>query len=133
MVVADASAVLDLLLRTPAAGFAEAELLTDSAEVHAPAILDLEVAGVLRRGQLAGRLSAPRAELALEVYEDQRIVLHQPRVLLRRAWMLRENLTMSDGLYAALAEAIGATLVTTDLRMAAVVQQHTEVEVIAPR
>ena len=133
MIVADASAVLDVLLRTPAAAFAESELLADGAEVHAPATLDLEVGGVLRRWQLAGHLSSERAELALDFYEDQRIVLHPPRELLRRAWALRDNLVISDGLYAALAEALGASLLTTDGQMARALRRHTSVEVVAPR
>lgn len=132
MIVADASAVLDLLLRTGSGPFVERELLADEAEVHAPSILDVEVAAVLRRWQLNGKLSSGRAELALDFYADQRIRLHPPRALLSRAWSLRSNLMISDGLYATLAEALDATLLTTDLRMARALRRHTAVEVLTP-
>lgn len=132
MIVADASAVLDLVLRTPDGSFAAGPLLEDHAEVHAPAILDLEVAAVLRRWELAGRLPRRHAETALSFYGDQRITLHPPRALLARAWALRANLTIADGLYAALAEALDASLLTTDERMARALRKHTRLEVLAP-
>jgi predicted nucleic acid-binding protein len=34
-------------------------------------------------------------------------------------WQLRSNLTLGDAAFVALAEALGATLVTTDARLAA--------------
>jgi predicted nucleic acid-binding protein len=132
LIVVDASAVLELLLRTPHSGLVADHLLSDDAEVHAPASLDLEIAAVLRRWELGGRLASARAEESLAFYLDQRIALHPPRPLLPRAWRLRRNLTAADGLYLALAEALDAALLTTDHRLGAAAREHTAVEVIAP-
>ncbi|MBD0281329.1 MAG: type II toxin-antitoxin system VapC family toxin [Thermoleophilaceae bacterium] len=132
MIVVDASAVLELLLRTPQSGFVADHLLSDDAEVHAPATLDLEIAGVLRRWELGARLASARAEQSLVFYLDQRIALHPPRPLLRRAWRLRGKFTSADALYLALAEALDAALLTTDQRLGVAAREHTAVAVIAP-
>jgi predicted nucleic acid-binding protein len=132
LIVTDASAVLDLLLRSPVSGYVADLVLADDAELHAPATLDLEVVAVLRRWELSGRIAAARAEDALVFYLDQRIALHPPRPLLPRVWLLRRNVTAADGLYLALAEALDASLLTTDQRLAAAVRKHTALEVIAP-
>ena len=61
MIVADASSVLELLLQTPLAAAVERRLLRDGETIHAPALLDLEVAQVLRRYVSRGELSESRA------------------------------------------------------------------------
>jgi predicted nucleic acid-binding protein len=132
VIVVDASAMLELLLRTPRSGLIADHLLSDDAEVHAPATLDLEVTSVLRRWELAGRLASQRAEDSLAFYLDQRIALHPPRSLVARAWRLRWNFTMADGLYLALAEALEAALLTTDQKLGAAAREHSPVQVIAP-
>jgi predicted nucleic acid-binding protein len=59
VIVVDASAVLEVLLRTAAAEVVEARLFGGEA-LHAPHLLDLEVAQVLRRYERAGELTARR-------------------------------------------------------------------------
>jgi predicted nucleic acid-binding protein len=49
VIVADASTILELLLQTPIAAAVERRLLRDDETIHAPALIDLEVAQVLRR------------------------------------------------------------------------------------
>jgi predicted nucleic acid-binding protein len=99
--------------------------------LHAPEILDLEVVSVIRRLLGAGELDERRAGLALgDLYDlDLRRVGHRP--LLPRVWELRHTLTPYDAAYVALAEAIGAPLVTADRRLAAAPGPHCEIEVLA--
>ena len=66
MIVVDASAVLELLLQTPAGVQVAARVFAPEETLHAPELLDLEVAQVLRRYERSGDLSAERAERALE-------------------------------------------------------------------
>jgi predicted nucleic acid-binding protein len=82
-----------------------------------PELADLEVASVLRRQLRVGTLDARRAGLALDDLAalPARRVPHRP--LLARCWELRENLTVYDAAYVALAEALNATLLTGDTRL----------------
>lgn len=118
MIVADASAIIELLLRTPAGQRVEHRILRPGESVHAPALLDVEVAQVLRRYALRGELSPARGAAAiatLAVFPLHRYP-HEP--LLPRIWELRENLTAYDAAYVALAEALDAPLLTGDDRLA---------------
>lgn len=92
-------------------------LLVPAEVLHAPHLLDVEVAHVLRRLEQAGTLSSVRAEEALDDLRALRIVRHPTLVLLDRVWALRRNLSAYDALYVALAEALEAPLVTTDQRL----------------
>jgi predicted nucleic acid-binding protein len=65
VIVVDASAVLEVLLRTPAASAIEARLFAAGESLHAPHLLDVEVAQVLRRYYAAGSLDADRGQEAL--------------------------------------------------------------------
>ena len=84
----------------------------------APQLVDLEVVSVLRRLTLSGQLPESRSLLALADLVDLPIqrAAHEP--LLPRCWELRANVTAYDAGYVALAEVLGAVLVTTDERLA---------------
>jgi predicted nucleic acid-binding protein len=84
----------------------------------APELVDLEVASVLRRQNRGGMLDNRRAELA--IIDLGALPMHRAShlALLRRCWELRENVTTYDAAYVALAEALGATLLTGDRRLA---------------
>ena len=130
MIVVDASAVLEVLLGTPNAPAAEARTLDPSETLHAPHVIDLEVAQVLRRYVLAGQVAPARCQAALEDFGD--FVLHRyPHdLLLPRIWNLRANLTAYDAAYVALAEALDAPLLTCDRRIAAAPGHRARVEVV---
>jgi predicted nucleic acid-binding protein len=83
----------------------------------APELIDLEVTSVLRQLFLGGRLLGRRAELAMSDLGalPLRRVSHRP--LLSRCWSLRENLTVYDASYVALAEQLETILVTADARL----------------
>lgn len=118
MIVADASIILDLLLRTSSAAEIEARLFRRGETTHVPALLDVEVAQVLRRYVARGELKSARAEeaLALLIGFPMERYTHEP--LLPRIWELRENLTAYDAAYVALAEGLRAPLLTCDARLA---------------
>lgn len=114
MIVVDASAILELLLKTPA-GERIAERLFGAGEtLHAPHVLDLEVAQVLRRYERTGELEAARGAEALEDLADLPLSRYPHDLLLARIWELRRNVTAYDAAYIALAEALEAPLVTRD-------------------
>lgn len=128
--IVDASAVLDLVLRTPRAAQVERIVLDGDPHLQAPAIIDVEVAQVLRRVSLAGGLSPEAADRALEFHLRLVPTVHPERALLRRAWALRHNVTLSDGLYVALAEATEQPLLTTDDRLARAVEVATTARLV---
>jgi predicted nucleic acid-binding protein len=118
--VLDASSVVELLLGS-ARGDAVVAAVRDAgaeARLHAPDLMDVEVAQVLRRHVAEGTLPETRAEAAIELLERLPVTRHPARILLPRIWALRENLTAHDAAYVSLAEALGATLLTCDARLA---------------
>ena len=118
MIVTDASVILELLLRTRVAEAIEARVFDAGESLHAPHLLDVEVAQVLRRYAARGEISAPRGRLALELLTRFPIARYAHQPLLTRMWALRANMTAYDAAYVALAEALGATLLTRDERLA---------------
>jgi predicted nucleic acid-binding protein len=119
VIVVDASAALEVLLRTPAAAPVEERLFAPGETLHAPHLIDLEVAQVLRRYAAAGQIAAERGRTALADFADFPIHRYPHGVLLPRIWEMRRNLTAYDAAYVALAEALDATLLTRDRKLAA--------------
>jgi predicted nucleic acid-binding protein len=119
MIVLDASAAVDWLLQTPAGRRIENRIYARQETLHAPHLLDLEVAQVLRRLAQQGVVSARRADEAIRDLLDLRITRCVHFVLLPRIWRLRHNFSAHDAAYLALAENLGAALVTRDRRLAA--------------
>lgn len=116
VIVIDASALLALLIGSePEVGFIRAQL--SSAESYAPELLLFEVTNVLRRLTGHGRISADQATLAHADLLRMPVILVGYR-LAGRIWALRSHLSSYDASYVALAEALPATLITLDLRMA---------------
>ena len=129
MIVADASAVVELLLAgDEAPGLLD--LLLGDEPVAAPHLLDLEVAQVLRRWNLRGALDDERARQAVDDLLALPIARQPHDLLVERVWELRDNLTAYDAAYLALAELLDARLVTHDGGLAAVARRT--VEVLAP-
>lgn len=96
----------------------------------APDLVDLEVTSVLRGRLAGGHMSSRRAELAL----TDLVVLPLERSptlrLIRRCWELRDNLTVYDAAYVALAEALEVPLLTADARLAKAIGPVCPVEVL---
>ena len=130
MIVVDASALLDVLLRAPGAETVTDRLFTLRNSLHAPHLLDLEVAQVLRRHVRSGELDAQRGEAALDDLADFPLRRHSHEVFLPRIWSLRDNLTAYDAVYVALAETLDAPLVTRDRRLAAASGHHARIDLV---
>ncbi len=118
MIVADASAVLEMLLQRPAAEAVARRLFRPGQGLHAPHLLDVEVAQVLRRHVAARELDAERGRLALLDLADMPLRRHPHTMLLERVWEMRHTLSAYDAVYVALAEMLDAALVTCDRRLA---------------
>ena len=113
-IVLDASALVELILDTPA-GALIAERIADPAEgLHTPHLADLEVVQALRRYIREGELSPRAAAAALDDLRDLDLQRHAHEPLLERVWDLRDNLTAYDAVYVALAEILDAVLLTCD-------------------
>lgn len=118
MIVLDASAALDWLLQSSAGQRIERRIYSHNESLHAPHLLDLEVAQVLRRLTRDGTVSVHRADEAIQDLMDLRITRYPHFVLLPRVWQLRHNLSAYEAAYVGLAEKLGATLITADRRLA---------------
>jgi predicted nucleic acid-binding protein len=116
--VVDASAAVESLLRAPLAQALDPLLTHPDADLHVPALCDVEVVSVLRRVLRRDLCSAGRAEEALQDYLDLPLTRHGHVALLQRCLELRGALSAYDALYVALAEGLGADLVTGDRRLA---------------
>ena len=117
MIVVDGAAVVDAL--TGVDGADDLRALLAREELHAPALLDFEVGSALRELTLRGHVTATRAEDALTDFDD--LEIHRwpsADALRRRAFQLRHNLSAYDAAYVALAEALGCSLLTRDMRLA---------------
>ena len=118
MIVLDASAAIDWLLQSAAGQRIESRIYSRGESLHAPHLLDLEVAQVLRRMVREAVVSAVRGDQAIQDLLDLRMTRYPHNLFLPRIWRLRNNLSAYDAAYVALAQELGATLVTRDSRLA---------------
>lgn len=133
MLVFDASALLDLLLVRPQADEIRRHVAERGPEIHAPELIDLEVASALRRLVSTGEAPAARAREAIDDLLELPIARHPHTPLLPRIWQLRETLTAYDASYLALAEALserGSPLLTTDAPFARAITASSHVEAL---
>jgi len=86
--------------------------------LHAPHLLDVEVLHVIRRYNLTGEMTGDRAEEAIGNHFALPIERYSHELLAGRIWQLRRDVTAYDAAYIALAELLGAPLLTTDARLA---------------
>lgn len=128
MIVLDASAAIDWLLGTSAGQQIESRIYSRGESLHAPHLLDLEVAQVLRRLVREVAVSAQRSHEALQDLANLRVTRYPHFVFLPHIWRLRHNLSAYDAVYVALTEQLGATLITRDARLAAATGRGVSVE-----
>ena len=127
MIVIDASAIIQVLV-----GGDPGPALLDAVagDLAAPHILDVEVLSALRGMVLGGVLPLEAAESARRSYADLVITRYEAALLADRVWALRNQYTSYDAMYLALAEGLGAPLVTCDRKLDAG-GHHVEVVVYA--
>lgn len=130
MIVVDASALLEALLHTPAGKRAQERLFAPGETLHAPHLLDVEVAQVVRRYAAAGEIDSELGRAVLVDLADFPARRYPHVFLMPRVWDLRHNLTAYDAVYVALAEALDAPLVTRDRRLATASGHHARVELV---
>jgi len=126
--VVDASCLFDLVTGTRASEAIRTRIATE--DQIAPHVVDVEVFSVIRRDFRRGRLDRTAAGQAIEdlaAWPGQRI---GHRLLLARAWELRDNVRGWDAMYVALAEALDAVLITADRRLAAAPGPRCAIEVV---
>ncbi len=130
MIVVDASALLEALLRTPAAKAVEDRLFAPRQTLHVPDLLDVEIAQVIRRYAAYGEIDAARGRAALADLADFPLRRYPHNFLLPRIWDLRNSLTAYDAAYVALAEALDTPLLTRDRRLAMAGGHHAQIALI---
>lgn len=130
VIVVDASCLYEVLVDARDAETIRARLAEDP-DHAAPHIVDVEVFGLIRRDRLAGTLDATTAALAVEDLASWPGERYGHRALLARAWELHRTVRGWDAVYVALAEVLGATLVTRDARLARAAGPRCSIDVIA--
>ncbi len=108
----DASAALSALLN---AGPARRALASE--QLHAPHLIDSEVANGLRRRGAAQQLGPDAGWAALDTLRRLGMTRYPVFSLADRVWELRDNLSAYDASYVALAELLDCNLVTADARL----------------
>jgi len=118
LIVLDASALVDLLLRTQPRGAAVEERLSTAGEtLHCPHVVDAEALSAVRRRVLRGLVSKARADEAVADLHSLRLDRYSLWPFVERVWGLRDNLTPFDAAYLVLAEALDCPVVTTDPKL----------------
>ncbi len=118
MIVLDASAAVELLLGTESGRTIASRIADPELGLHAPHLIDIEVAQALRRYAQEGEIDLRSAKAALDDLRSLDMERHAHEPLLDRVWALRGNMTAYDAVYVALAEALDATLLTCDGKLA---------------
>jgi predicted nucleic acid-binding protein len=96
----------------------ERRIYSRAETLHAPHLLDIEVTQVLRRLARENTISDQRADAAVQDLLGLRVVRYPHTFLVPRIWHYRHNLSAYDAAYIALAEQLGAALITRDARLA---------------
>jgi predicted nucleic acid-binding protein len=127
----DASALVEFLLRTGRLGSLEAVVTDAERELDVPALCDIEVVSALRRATAARWLDPDRGEQAIAHYAALPLRRHGHLALLRRVFELRDRFSAYDATYVALAERLGAALLTGDARLARALRGSGDIDVLA--
>jgi predicted nucleic acid-binding protein len=127
VIVIESSAMVDALVDDPANPSLLALLAEE--ELHAPALLDFEVASALRGHVLGGKLDPLRLDEAVEDFIAFRIERHPMTDLLGHMLDLRDNFTVHDAAYLVLAQALDSPVVSADAKLREATRLGVEVRV----
>ncbi len=129
MIVVDASCLFEVVADSPRSSAIAARLAADP-DHAAPEVIDVEVLGVIRAQYLRGGLDRTAAGQAVEDLRDWPGERFAHRWMLDRVWELRDSVRGWDAFYVTLAEAMNATLVTLDTRLARAHGTRCRIEVL---
>lgn len=129
VIVVDASCLYEVVIDTQRAEAIRQRLAVDP-DHAAPQVVDIEVFSLIRRDNLAGILDDTLAGLAVEDLREWPGERYGHRALVERAWELRHTVRGWDAAYVALAEALGATLLTLDRRLASAAGPRCVIDVL---
>lgn len=126
----ESSALVDALIGDPA----NPELLAVIAdsELHAPALLDYEVASALRGHARGGKLADAEVGTAVEEFRALRIERYLLSAMIAPVLDLKKRFTVYDAAYAVLAQVLDAPLVTADEKMVEARKLGVDVRVLRP-
>lgn len=129
MLVVDASCLYEVLIDGARSEQVRRYLAADP-DHAAPHVIDVEVLSVIRRDYRLGRLDPTTAAQAIEDLHDWPGERYGHRALLCRAFELRDGVRAWDAVYVALAEVLGATLLTADARLAGAAGPTCRIELV---
>lgn len=112
MIVVDASAAVAALLNA-----GPARRVLSGEQLHAPHLIDSEIASALRRRVANAQLAHEAGWTALDTWRRLGMTRYPVFSMLDRVWQLRGNLSADDACYVALAELLDCNLVTADARL----------------
>lgn len=130
MIVLDASAAIEWLFQSPAGVKIDKRIFSTFESLHAPHLLDVEVAQVVRRYVRDKAITAQRGQEALEDLSGMPLTRYAHDFLIPRVWELRATLTAYDAVYVALAEVLDVPLLTCDRRIASASGHSANVQVV---
>ncbi len=130
MLIVDASCLYQVVADAAGAEPVRDRLAFDQ-DHAAPHVIDVEVFSIIRRDHMLGRLDGTAARQAVDDLREWPGERFGQRSLLERAWELRGHVRAWDAMYVALAEALGATLITLDRRLGRAAGLACRVEVIS--
>ena len=125
----DASALVEFLLRTDRGRRAAAVVTKPGVDLHVPSLCDIEVASALRGLVRGRRVTIGRAREALADYVDLPLMRHDHLGIVSRIFALRDNLSAYDAAYVALAEGLGARLLSGDERLVVATRAASDLDV----
>ena len=114
-IVVDSSALVEVLIQRERAD-AVRQVVGDT-EMVAPDVINSEILSALRRLERIGELPTGRARKALDDLVSVPLRRFPTLPLLPAVWELRAGITSYDACYVALAQVLGCTLVTADLKL----------------
>ncbi len=127
--VIDASAIAEYLFRSERGLRLETLIEEPEADLHMPALCDLEVLAAVRRGLRRGLGDISWGERVLQHHLGLPLTRHGHQLLLGRALELRDNLSAYEAAYVALAEQLGSPLITADTSLARAARGYSTLEV----
>lgn len=130
MIVLDASILVEALLMRPAADAILERISKPDVTLHAPHLIDIEVAHAVRRLALRGEITAALGGYVMEQLEQFPLERYPHQDLLQGVWTLRHSLSAYDAAFVTLAEILDAPLLTRDRRLASAHGHGARIEMI---